>query len=561
MRTVTYAGTELSQYFYIQNISRSILPPREISLLTVPARHGSYFTGARYGVRKIDINLTVLASTPTDYMNTLRTLAECLDVNEPSELVISDEADKFYYAILSGETDMVNELMTLGRGTLTFICPDPFAYSQYTKVITPANRLFTFENKGTTATYPKFTVNFQNEASFVSFISPDGVILIGNPSEPEQIKLPKTEYKLNDSMSSTSGWANAGAVLDEGRLNTGSVVAIESSAIGASSYGTGTAGSKVWHGPAIRKDLSELVKDFTVKVRMSFSSQDGSGSSLDGDQRGRLELYLFNQSGGKIGKLVMRDSYENYEFNIPEIYIGNTTFLENQPKAPGGKKVKQKIYKTYTVQKGDTWDEITKKFKISAKDLANLNNMRPNEQLKIGRVLNVSKAFKWGTKVVYPEHVGTFNDFFGEFTLQRVGTTWYAEVSKMNSKLKKVGKPLKKTFHDKEGKFTTAGLSYIVIHYAQWENKPVVQKMQVADVKVLKHNTDTVIDVPAIFVDGDKLEVDLTDSSVYLNGDPFMQDVDVASTFFSISEGTSEVKVNSDDLEATFSAEFQERYL
>lgn len=560
MRSVTYAGMKLSQYFYIQRVTRSILPPREISLLTVPARHGAYFTGARYGVRKIDIDIVVLAATPTDYMNTLRTLAQCLDIDEPSELVISDEPDKFYYAILSGDTDMVNDLMTLGRGSLSFICPDPFAYSQFTKVIEPVSKKFTFNNDGTTKTFPKFTVNFKNEASFVSFISPDGVILIGNPSEPEQIKLPKTEYKLNDAMKSTSGWANAGAVLDEGRLNTGSIVAINSSAIGASSYGTGTAGSKVWHGPAVRKDLPELVKDFTVKARISFSSQDGD-SSLDGDQRGRLEIYLFNQSGGKIGKLVMRDSYENYEFNIPEIYIGNTTFLESQPKAPGGKKVKQKIYETYTVKKGDTWAEITKKFKITAKDLANLNNIRPNSQLKIGMVLKVSKTFKWGTKTVFPEHVGTFNDFFGEFTLKRDGNTWYAEVSRMDGNLKKIGKPLKKTFTDKEGKFTTAGLSYIVIHFAQWENKPVVQKMQVSDLKVLKINNDTVIDVPAIFQNGDALEVDLTDSSVWLNGDPFMQEVDVASTFFPISEGLTEVKVNSDDTEATYQAEFQERYL
>ncbi|MFL6556472.1 MAG: distal tail protein Dit, partial [Bacillus sp. (in: firmicutes)] len=187
MRTITYAGMELSQYFYIQNIQRSILPPREISLLTVPARHGSYFTGARYGVRKIDIELTVLATTPTEYMETLRFLAFCLDIEEPSELVISDEADKFYYAILSGETDMTNELMTLGKGTLSFICPDPFAYSTEAKTIVPSANMFMFANNGTTATFPKFTVNFENDATFVSFISPDGVILVGNPSDPDQI--------------------------------------------------------------------------------------------------------------------------------------------------------------------------------------------------------------------------------------------------------------------------------------------------------------------------------------------------------------------------------------
>lgn len=569
MRSVTYAGMELSKYFYIQRVARSILPPREISLLNVPARHGSYFTGARYGVRKIDIELTVLATTPDQYMQTLRFLAFCLDIEEPSELIISDEADKFHYAILSGETDMTNELMTVGRGTLSFICPDPFAYSLETKTINPVSRKFTFKNEGTTTTFPKFTVNFQNEATFVSFISPDGVILIGNPSEPDQIVLPKTQYMLNDSMKITSGWA-AHSALDEGRLNDGSVVVKDTDGIAAASYGTGTAGSNTWHGPAIRKDLSELVQDFTVKVRLDFSSQDGN-SSLDGDQKGRLEIYLFNQSGGKIGKLVMRDSYKNYENNIPEIYIGNSTFLEKESKLPAGKKVKQKLYKTYTVLKGDietgpvpsvaamiTWQTIAKKHKMSATELATLNKMRTTDTLKAGKKLQVYD--KTITKTVYPEHVGTYNDFYGEFTLSRVGTKWYAEVSRMDGNQKKKN-TIKKTFYDKDGKYTTANLSYIVIHFAQWENEPVVQKMRVTNLQVIKHNLDTVIDVPVLFEAGDELEVDLSDSSVYLNGDPFMQEVDVASNFFPIYEGTTEVKVNTDDATATFVAEFQERFL
>lgn len=573
MRSVTFAGVELSQYFYIQRINRSVLPPREISLLDVPARHGSYFANARYGVRKIDIELTVLASTPTQYMETLRILAFCLDVEEPSELVISDDADKFYYAILSGETDMTNQLMTVGSGTLSFICPDPFAYSTTNKLISPVNRKFTFNNEGTTTTFPKFTVNFENEATFVSFISPEGIILIGNPSEPDQIVLPKTQYILNDAMASTSGWVNAGNVLDAGRQNAGAIVVKDGSAIGASSFGTGTVGAKTWHGPAVRKDLVSLVKDFTVKARIDFYSLDGT-VALDGNQKGRLEIYLFNQNGGKIGKLVMRDSYKNFEYNEPEIYIGNTMFLEKNAKLPTGKKVKQKLYTTYVVKKGDietsssnqlynnqkTWLNIAKKYKMTAGMLAALNGKTTDDKLTAGQKL---KAYdKTITKTVYPEHVGLFNDFYGEFTLQRVGNVWYAEVAKMDTQMRKIKTAtIHRTFTDNDGQFTSDELSYIVIHFAQYDTEPIAQKMGVTDLKVLKHNTDTIIDVPSIFDAGDELEVDLSDSSVWLNGEPFMQEVDVASTFFPIYEGTTEVKVNTDDPTATFTAEFTERFL
>jgi hypothetical protein len=184
--------------------------------------------------------------------------------------------------------------------------------------------------------------------------------------------------------------------------------------------------------------------------------------------------------------------------------------------------------------------------------------MRTTDALKKGKKLKVFD--KMGTKTVYPEHVGNFNDYSGEFTLQRIGNKWHADINRIvNGKKKYVLKP--KTFYDNDGRFTTADLSYIVIHFAQYENAPVVQKMRVSDLKVIKHNTDTTIDVPVLFEAGDELEVDLSDSSVWLNGDPFMQEVDVASNFFPVYEGRTEVRVNTDDPTATFEAEFTERFL
>jgi len=127
--------------------------------------------------------------------------------------------------------------------------------------------------------------------------------------------------------------------------------------------------------------------------------------------------------------MIMHDSYTNYEFNVPEIAIGGTTFLESEPKAPGGKKVKQKVYKTYTVKSTDTWASIAKQFKMSVGELATLNKMRSTDALKVGKKLTVYD--KTVTKTVYPEHVGNYNDFYGEFVLSRVGNKWYAEIARI----------------------------------------------------------------------------------------------------------------------------------
>lgn len=87
-------------------------------------------------------------------------------------------------------------------------------------------------------------------------------------------------------------------------------------------------------------------------------------------------------------------------------------------------------------------------------------------------------------------------------------------------------------------------------------------KIEVDRIQLIKENKQTVIDVESIFKAGDKLTVDTADCSVYLNdAEPFMQYVDVGSTFFPILAGKTEVQVNTDDTSATHLVEFEERFL
>lgn len=550
---LSYAGNDTPSFLKIKKISHSILPPQTIYTLSIPARHGEYYTGRKYGPRVITVDYRIDAPSRETMYVCVDLLAWWLKQDGPAPLILSDAPDRLYYAIVQDNTDY-EQLLMYGHGQLTFLCPDPFAYSTIEKTIAPdANGVFLFDNQGTTETFPVFKVTFQNPATFVSFTSPDGIILIGNPKQPDKIVLPKTQTILNDMMESTSGWVNAGSLPDEKRINTGSVV-VDNGGLKASDYGTGTG---VWHGPAIRKTLSQPVKDFEVRARIHFESADGT-AKLDGNQMGRLEIYLFDQNGRKIGKLIMRDSYTRYEFTIPEIMVENTMFLEKEPAPPKPKKVSQKTYTIYVVKSGDTLPSIAAKFKTTVKTLQQLNGLK-DDRIRVGQKLKV--ASKTTVKEVYPTHVGDYNDFYGELILSRVGNKWYAEVSRIEWDEWKKYKTIRRTYYDVAGKFTTAPLAYLVIHFAQWDTVPPVGIMKVTDVKVLKHNTDTVIEIPEIFQPGDELEVNLTDSSVWLNGDLFMQEVDVGSTFFPIYEGQTEVKVNTDDPGATFEASFFERFL
>lgn len=561
--TVSFSDFELTDYFTVENVHRSILPPREVNLLTVPAKHGAYFQNARYGVREISVDVIIKGKSPADLMNLMRFLAYCLDIPAPTELVMSDEPTRVYYAILSDSTS-IEEMLTVGRGTLTFLCPDPFAYSSDLKTVVPDEGFFLFENQGTTTTYPIFRTTFTTDSTFYSLTSPNGVVLIGSPADVEKETVQAEELVFKDPMQSVEGWVNAGNILDGGRQNIGKI-AVHSSgdSIYCSDYGEAVDGNKMWHGAGFRKNFPRPVQDFTFKTRMSFSSQDGT-SKLDGDQKGRIEIYLFSASGLKIGKMVMRDSYASYEFNIPEIYIGNTTILEDQPSAPGKTSTKQKEYTYYTTTKSETVASIIKKYKISLATFRSLNgfgsSVTSNTKYAKGKKLKVGS--KTVTKSAYPEEVGSWNDFFGEFTLERKGTTWYAEVSRMDSDLKKT-KTIKKTIYDSGKTYTQEPVAYVVMSFLQYETDPVAQKMHVTDMKLYSHNKAGTIDDKnqIIFRSGDELEVDMGESMVRLNGEVFMNRVDVGSTFFPVDAGTTEVKVNTDDLNAYHEADYFERFL
>jgi predicted phage tail component-like protein len=551
----TFATMHSSNFnIKIIDIRRNIFPELSDSMLSIPGRYGSYYTGTSVNHRVIQIDFDIIASSHDERLSLSRLIAYWLfSTNADQEIIFDDEPDKIYYGHVANSIEVQRSLFN-GKATLEIHCSDPFAYSTDEKTITPdENGKFTFINEGTATTFPVFNTTFNNDATFLSLTSPDGIVLIGSPPDAQANTTPKETVVLQDYMKTTANWSNAGNVLDAGRINTGSVYA-QADAVWASDYGEGTEGAKIWHGPAIRQNLPQTVKDFTASVRLFFRSTTNNNIN----QMGQLEIYLFDQNGAKIGKMCMRDSYTNYEYNVPEIFIGNESFLKQEPAPPKPTTIAQKQYTTYIVKKGDTLWDIGRKFKVSMYDIARINNISINSTLQIGQKLKIYD--KTVTKTVYPTSVGDYNDFYGIFIISRIGNKWYAEVSRLDSNARKY-KTISRTFYDTGGKYPTSDLAYVVIHFAQFDTNPVVPEMGVTDVRIVKTNSPSPDDNVTIFHAGDELEIDFTDSSVWLNGDLFMNELDVASTFFPIDVGTTEVIVNTDDTTATHSATFTERYL
>ncbi|MBX6361278.1 MAG: phage tail family protein [Acidobacterium ailaaui] len=127
----TFNGRHSSEFPLIVNSKpRQIAPPISPKLLSIPGRPGAYDYGAEIGTREITIGVSIFGDNSSEYRSAIRQIAAWLLPldGKPKQLIFDDEPDKYYLARLSGQTDL-DELVTFGSTTLTFLCADPHAYS------------------------------------------------------------------------------------------------------------------------------------------------------------------------------------------------------------------------------------------------------------------------------------------------------------------------------------------------------------------------------------------------------------------------------------------------
>src|SRR5690606_14826979 len=109
-----------------------------------------------------------------------------LDVEEPAPLTFADEPWKTYYGILDGTPDWV-EVLRIGQGVLTFVCTDPYGYSD-TIVQNLTNNPVIY-NDGTAETFPTFEIDVKKDitsliitnTSIKDRLGGDPAILLGIP--------------------------------------------------------------------------------------------------------------------------------------------------------------------------------------------------------------------------------------------------------------------------------------------------------------------------------------------------------------------------------------------
>ncbi|MBJ6745201.1 phage tail family protein [Streptococcus sp. 121] len=193
---ISYDDINLSEIIHIKEIRRDIGNPRDIQT------NNSIFLGESFE-RVINRGKTIqveFAIWGKNKNETKHKLAGIFYTKEPKRLVFSDEPDKYYMALISGEIQIVETQGRWSEGSMTFFVPDGVAHSYTYKEVTShrveSDRIiYTVENNGTVDAFPIIEVEHEEENGYLAFVNREGISAFGNeaaddaanwvrPSEP-----------------------------------------------------------------------------------------------------------------------------------------------------------------------------------------------------------------------------------------------------------------------------------------------------------------------------------------------------------------------------------------
>lgn len=123
MITVTYAGYDITEYMIVTSLDRGLLPELEYNTKKIGRSDGEKYVDRSIGRKTIPMGFKIRY----DLIKKRRALAEILAQKDPQPLIFSDEPDKCWYAIPTGDIS-VAENNFLGSGEINWIVPDGVSY-------------------------------------------------------------------------------------------------------------------------------------------------------------------------------------------------------------------------------------------------------------------------------------------------------------------------------------------------------------------------------------------------------------------------------------------------
>ena len=165
MAQLNFRGVDLPSFVRVEKVETSLFPKKRINLISIPNRYGSVLSNVEFAERVITIAISIMPNSNETILSKQRLLTEWLGF-EVGDLILSEEPDKKYKAIVSNDVD-INDLVFIGKGKIEFLCADPCAYALTESSFQTSSSSFSINNTGSFKTYPIIDVLMASSKNYL----------------------------------------------------------------------------------------------------------------------------------------------------------------------------------------------------------------------------------------------------------------------------------------------------------------------------------------------------------------------------------------------------------
>ncbi|PGV81563.1 distal tail protein Dit [Bacillus thuringiensis] len=300
--------------------------PLKRNFLKTPGYPGARLLGMETDPRPLPVPVGIIVPDGTDLETLKEEIAAWLITEEAVELVFDATPDRTYLAVIDEEFDP-DDFVTLGKGTLKFICPMPYKLGPTRTVDFQTGALgltANVQNKGTVHSNPIIEIDITKPNTFLDvwfedkYAKEPDYFRIGMPLKMEQLPVERNQRLIWDEMSTTVGWSKVSSMEDGnpvGEMKT------DSYQFYCSDYGSGNG----WHGAAVKKSIpGGPVQDFIMQAHVTCKSKKIN-------EMGRVEIAILDENSKVLSKIAMNDLYWQAEQNFGTMVIG----YDNKPGKTG----------------------------------------------------------------------------------------------------------------------------------------------------------------------------------------------------------------------------------
>ncbi len=294
--------------------------PLKRNFLSVPGYPGARLLNTQTDIRVLSIPVGIIVPDGGDLELLKEEIADWLITEQPVELVFDVTPDRTYMAVIDEEFDP-EEFVTLGKGTLKFVCPMPYKLGEvqtHTFTQNWSTEITSyFTNKGSVEAPPIIEIEAKKPSTFLDvwfgkYPLERNYFRIGYPLTVEETTVQERERVLWDEMSSVVGWTPVTGQVEEMK-GTGSFKSRGGYALYCEDYGQ----EKGFHGALAKRSIpGGPLQDFEMETWVRLRSKSIG-------EMGRVEVLLLDESSNIVTRINMNDLYWDAEITKSFMRIGN----------------------------------------------------------------------------------------------------------------------------------------------------------------------------------------------------------------------------------------------